>query len=293
MRKVAGVVVLLLAARLVDATAEPTLADCAARLEDVDADVADVCPDIDATIAASPFANIELPADGPSKTDIEALQRLTAAFGEPHAARTPDVRKLDGILAGLQADAGPKSLWQLFNDWVHDRWQEFVKWLPHVPNPLAGLKWQWPDWGKELLRSVGWGLIAMLAALATLGLVALARAANRQGRWNVPDWRRLRSAAKDPAFADLVGKPLAQQIRLLLQIVLTELRKRGRLIERSALTHRELATSATDLNERERHVLENIAMLAERVTYSSWQPTADDVDAIVAQGRTLALTGAR
>jgi hypothetical protein len=29
-----------------------------------DADVADVCPDIDATIAASPFANIELPAEG-------------------------------------------------------------------------------------------------------------------------------------------------------------------------------------------------------------------------------------
>ena len=133
----------------------------------------------------------------------------------------------------------------------------------------------------------------MLAALAALGLVALARVANRQGRWNVTDWRRLRSAAEDPAFADLVGKPLAQQSRLLLQIVLAALRKRGRLIERSALTHRELATAASDLNERERQVLENVAMLAERVTYSSWQPTADDVDAIVAQGRTLALTGAR
>ena len=85
------------------------------------------------------------------------------------------------ILAGLQADAGPKSLWQLFNDWVHDRWQEFVKSLSHIPNPLAGLKWHWPDWGSELLRSMGWGLTAMLAALAALGLIALARAANRHG----------------------------------------------------------------------------------------------------------------
>ena len=95
MRKVVGVAVLLLAARLVDATAEPTLRIARRGSRDVDADVADVCPDIDATIAASPFANIDLPADGPSKTDIEALHHLTAAFGEPHATRIPDVRKLD------------------------------------------------------------------------------------------------------------------------------------------------------------------------------------------------------
>jgi len=73
----------------------------------------------------------------------------TAAFGEPHATRIPDVRKLDRILAGLQVDSGPKSLWQLFDDWVHERWREFVKSLSDIPNPLAGLKWHWPDWASE------------------------------------------------------------------------------------------------------------------------------------------------
>jgi hypothetical protein len=295
MRKVVGVAVLLFAARLVDATAAPTLADCATRLESVDADVADVCPDVDAAIAASPFANIDLPGEGPSKTDIEALHHLTAAFGKPHANRIPDVRKLDRILAGLQVDAGPKSLWQLFNDWVHERWRELVKSLSDVPNPLAGLNWHWPDWGVELLRSMGWGLTAMLAALAALGLIALARAANRQVRWSVPHWLRRHGAAESPpsVLADLVGEPLAQQVRLLLQIVLRALRRSGRLIERSALTHRELVASATDLNERERQALANVAMLAERVTYSSWQPTTDDIDVIVEQSRALVQTGVR
>jgi hypothetical protein len=97
----------------------------------------------------------------------------------------------------------------------------------------------------------------MLAALAALGLVALARAANRQVRWNVPDWRRLRSAAEDPSICRSGREAARAADPAALQIVLVALRKRGRLIERSALTHRELATSATDLNERERQVLEN------------------------------------
>src|SRR5262245_51640159 len=132
MHKLAGVVVLLAAARFFDANAQSDLADCAARLEGDDAEVVAACPDIAAVIAASPFAEVALHDGLPSHADIDAFHRLTSAYAEPRGAPTPDSAKLDGILAGLEVKKEPKSLWQLFNEWLADRWRDLVKRFPSL-----------------------------------------------------------------------------------------------------------------------------------------------------------------
>jgi hypothetical protein len=287
MRKVAGAVLLLIAARLVDAAEAPSLADCASRLQDDDDDVsvAEVCPDIAAAIASGPFAGIALPDEDPTKADIETLHTLISTFGEPRGVGSLDGGRLDGILAGLGTEDKPKSLWQLFEEWRRERWREFIDWLPDIPNPLAGLTSNWPDWARELMRSLGWGLVGMLVATAGIGAIALLRGGTR--RMQLLAMRQRSSASQMPALSDLQREPPARRVRLLLQIVIGELRRTGRLVERAALTHRELAGAATGLNEAERRALGDVSKLAERVTYSRYEPARAAVDAAVEQGRML------
>jgi hypothetical protein len=293
MHKLAGVVVLLAAARLVDANAGPSLAECAAKLESEDADVAEVCPDIAADIASSPFADVALPDQEPSNADIDAFHRLTSAYAEPRA-HAPDSAKLDVILAGLEVKKEPKSLWQLFNDWLADRWRELAKRFPSLRNPFGDLDWDWLDFG-EIARSAGWGFLAMLVAFAVLGSGMLLQRMRlrRQSAAFAPSRGRDAGTARLPAFSELEHEPPAQRVRLLLQVVLAELRRAGRLIDHATLTHRQLSGAASGLDDSQRRALGNVADLAERVTYAHCEPSEAEADAVVEQGRLLVPAGAR
>jgi len=294
-RKLAGVVVALAAAGVSYANAGPSLADCAEQLEREGADVVDVCPDVAAAIASTPFAGVALPDEEPSNADVEAIHRLTSGYAETRGVRAPDPAKLDSILAVLEVRKEPKSLWQLFNDWLADRWRELFERFPSLRNPFGDMDWPWLDWD-EIARSAGWGCLAMLIAIVVLGPLVLlprwrARAATsgrslRHGQEEAGTSRLL-------GFADLQHEPPARRVRLLLQIVLAELRKAGRLIEHATLTHRQLPRAATGLNESERRALGSVAVLAERVTYSHCEPSDPEVDAVVEQGRLLVPAGVR
>jgi hypothetical protein len=291
MRKPVGALVLLLAARCVDAFAEPSLAECAARLSADDDKPLDVCPDIVTAIGQSPFAGVGLSKEDLSAVDVVAIQSLISAFAQERAPRRIEPERLDPILAGLEIRPKPKSLWRLFNEWAVDRWRELVKWLD-LRNPLADLHWEWPDWGREVLRSVGWGLFAMLVSLAAIAAFVLARGGPRRLRDVIPGLRRNRKAALPlPSFADLAREPPARRLRLLLRIVLAELGANGRLTGHGSLTHRELAGAATGLDDPQRAALRCVALGAEQATYSQREPEVRDVEAAVEAGRVLVAHG--
>jgi len=285
MRRTVGVAVLLAAAHCADVIAGSDLADCAARLAGDGGEASEVCPELAAAIAASPFAGVELPKEQPSTADVLALQSLISAFAEERSMHPIDPAQLDAILATLDIKQKPKSLWQLFREWTADRWRELKQRLG-LRNPIGD--WELSDWGREVLRSVGWGLFAMLLALAAVGAVMLVRGGPRRIRGIVPGLRREQGAAHPPpTFADLSNEPPGRRLRLLLQIVLAELRAKGQLLDHRALTHREIVGAAAGLDDSQRQALRRVAIGAEQATYSRQEPAEADAHAVVAIGRLL------
>jgi hypothetical protein len=86
---------------------------------------------------------------------------------------------------------------------------------------------------------------------------------------------------------DVARAPLARRPVLLLALVLTRLRARGRAPLRDSLTHRELLGAAAGLSAEQSAAFAVVVGAAERVTFADWRPEERDVDGIVARGGAL------
>jgi len=247
------------------------------------------CPEAHAGIAGS-FLAAQLTPDWDARVSSAKLQRLRSLLSPapPSLSARPDTGRVAQIARDVAAatEVRKRSLWQRFKDWLR-------AWLERTPDD-DGSGWfaRWLDEHVPVQRVVVAILYVLLAAIvagiAWFTWIEL-RAAGVLGR----GWRR-RDRAAPAAAADPVERaPTLDGARdeeapsILIALVLGELRRLGRVHDRSGMTHRELARAAHfDVGE-EGEAFRGLLGTAERLRYDEAPLPAGRLRAAIDGGRRL------
>ena len=235
-------------------------------------------PDAEAALTVADCARPVTASAVPVSGDCARLERLSARYSRPARSALPVPGTLDPILAELGQVEEPKSLWELFTDWLGDRFRELREALSELPNPLRDLKVSWPPWLAAALYWAGIALLALLALVAVARVLgSLSRAAVQRAISGLRVGGTDSRAQRQLSFADVEAAPAAQRPRILLALVLAALRSGNRLAEDAALSHRQLGPAVREVTPEQRVAIAAIAGLAERVTYSRFVPDAGEL----------------
>jgi hypothetical protein len=274
-----------------------TVDACIARLDaalDVGfARVAERCPDLAPSLAASPWA-AWLPPDwnkpgnelsAASLAELRAL--LTRQSSAAAGVRQLRVERVSAVLAGLApGDRRSGSWWTRFKQWLREV-------LARRP-PTEDSGWLRRFFGninmpQAVLRVITWAALAMVTALAAAIVVNELRIAGL-----LRGWRRRSGAAAhvgSAARAHLTLEQVAQaspaeQPRLLLELIVARLRDQDRLGPARALTLHELERAAR-LQEADRERLTALTAACERVCFAGREVSAPVLRAALSRGREL------
>jgi hypothetical protein len=244
--------------------------------------------DVQAAMHVTDCLNQDAERVAAASRDCEQLERLSALFSRPVRSAVPDPAQLDSILAAIGQVDEPKSLWELFGDWLAARLHELQDAVPDFPNPFGWLIGGLTQAGLLLLGAI------CLFALAALVRVLIAR--RGQLRRVVHALRPAAAgdaAARSPTFADAEAAPPAQRPRILLALVVAALRAANRLGADVALSHRQLGPAARNITDGQRAGIAWLAGLAERVTYSRFVPGEAELAHAMATSQALVAGVAR
>jgi len=255
------------------------------------AHVAARCPELAATLAASPYAawlphdwnraDNRLSASGLVELR-ELLARESAPVPEGHA---PRLEQLRAVLAGLAQPAEQPAGW----------WERFKRWLRTVltptPSEVQGGWWQRifgdmvPQAVLRMITLVAFGLVIALAVAVVINELRLSGVFRRR-RPRVPTGVAT-AAAADVTLTDIERAPAAEQPVLLLQLIAARLVRQRRLPPADALTVRELTGLARLPAEADRERLADLAAASERLRFADREPPPQMLADALARGREL------
>lgn len=247
------------------------------------------CPEAHAGIAGSVLAP-QLTPDWDERVSSGKLRRLRSLL-EPaprSLASRPDTGRVAQIVrdAAAATEVRKRSLWQRFKDWLR-------AWLKRAPaDDGSGWLARWLDEHVPVQRVVV-AILYVLLAVIVAGIAWFTwielRAAGVLGR----GWRR-RNRATPSAEADpgdraptLAGASDEEAPSVLIELVLGELRRLGRVHDRSGMTHRELARAAHFDVSEEGEAFRGLLGTAERLRYDQAPLPAGRLRAAIDGGRRL------
>lgn len=254
------------------------------------------CPGIEHALVEfgyAPFLS-QAQLDGLTTYGLVDLQHLAQRYtpgNEAQSAREMDVTRLDSILHSIEEPTRAELQPGLF--------ERLKRWLRKVfdrqaANPGSWLNQWLPDLTlpEAVSKALGYLLIGIVIAVAIGVLVNELRAAGvlRRGAGS----RRDRSAGPDegsplamPALRDLDALPLRDRPSMLLRMLVATLVQTGRLRTERSLTHRELGSSAALDEQAQRECFQCVAALGERTLYGGSSVPAEEIESVVAAGRSL------
>jgi hypothetical protein len=250
------------------------------------------CPELTATLAASPWAawlprDWSRPGNELTAAGLEELRTLLTR--EPPVAHTPAARVADvaAVLAALKAsEPRPSGWWALFKQWLREVF------TPRARTPDEG-------WLRRLLARVHLPQSMLdVGTWGALALVLVVAAAIVGNELRVAGWlrgRRGRSSASGTAGADAPALALrelqsvspTEQPRLLLELVVARLRAQERLPPARALTVHELVRAAHLPHEVDRERLSQLGAACERARFAARALPQEMLSGALARGREL------
>ena len=286
----------------------PGADDCVAKINALhapDADAAvernrrpptlgEVCPDVAAALAESPWGEA-LAGIAPDDLETSAfveLATLVAGYERPTGGAErrapPDSAALNDVLAELKLEKpAALTIWQRIQQWYDERFgassDEARGWLETLLRRFAPSE----KWVGYLVIMLGIVLVAATIAIVHNELRVAGVFRGGMLRKYSPLGQSSESEPEKPRdFDDVARAPLARRPVLLLALVLERLRARGVLPLRDSLTHRELLRAAR-LSAQQSVAFGAVLDAAERVTFADWRPAEPDVAPVLARGREL------
>jgi hypothetical protein len=255
--------------------------------------IAERCPQLEPTLAASPSAPW-LPRDwNRSGNELSAagLAELRTLLQRPAPrARTaaPRVARVGAVLASLAVhDAARPGWWTRIKQWLRELF------TPRPPN--ADDNWLRRLFGETALSQAVLEAITWVA-LAIIVLLAAAIVVNELRVAGVLPSRRARTARgagadAGPAAArslhDVAEASPVQQPRLLLELIIARLRAQQRLPPARALTLQELTRAARLTEPADRARLAELTQACERIRFAARELPPPLLAAALARGREL------
>jgi len=255
--------------------------------------VAERCPDLAASLAASPAAawlprDWNRPHNELSAGSLGELRTLLTRPPPVPAVRPPRVERVAAHLAAIDTtDQRQRGWWARFKDWLrevlarragesHEAW--IGQWLASMNLPQA------------VLNTIAWVALAGVVALAVVIVANELRVVGLLGRGQP------RSPTPSSGGAPASGAVTLQQVdeasssqqpRLLLELIMARLRAQQRLPPAGALTVHELTRAARLADEADRGRLGALAAACERLRFAAREVPAAMLAAALARGREL------
>ncbi|MBV8341948.1 MAG: hypothetical protein JO173_06155 [Gammaproteobacteria bacterium] len=248
------------------------------------------CPDLARDLGASPAADW-LPADWTgSGLSAGGLRELRTLLTRPAAAALrapPRPAAVAAVLAGIGFDPHRHlSTWERFKAWL----REVLSQRP-PPEERGWLRRLLGDLGmpQAMLDTIAWCALAAIAVLAVAIVANELRVAGlfARARRSAFASRDARGASSAPSVAALAGAALAEQPRLLLELIVARLRAQDRLPPARALTLHELARAARLPHAADHERLAALAVACERIRFAAGEVPATTLAAALTRGREL------
>ncbi len=259
------------------------------------AELEEACPGIEHALTRSGYVGFISESEIEQLTvhGLADLQHVTERYRRAptdHSAQA-DVTRLAPILGSLQEEPQgdrPLTLLERFKRWLNSlrqqSQQEQDSWLSRWLRDF--------DVSESVTRAIVYVSIALILLIAIIVIVNELRAA---GVFRRRERRRAATVAAAAGSVDLSRATLAdlERVRaaerpaLLLRILVNTLIDTGRLRTEKSLTHRELGTRAAFDAVDQRRIFNRVASLSERLLYGNRDVPSEEIDAVVAAGRTL------
>jgi hypothetical protein len=252
--------------------------------------VAERCPELPGVLKDSSFAawlphDWDQPHNQLSRRGLMDLMALLAREERRAPAGSElSVAAVPSILAAIQKADQPRSLWQRFKDWLN-------RLLTLSGQPLG------PSWWQRLLagvrvpqllwRVITWAALGVVVALAGGIVINELRVAGVLRPRRAATLAPLVALPRRVTLADIGQASLAQQPRMLLELIAARLAEQARLPPPRALTLRELAGAARLSDARDRERLEDLATACERLRYSDRELEPPALERALQAGREL------
>jgi hypothetical protein len=271
---------------------------CVARLDaqiDVGYDrIVRRCPDLAPALEQSGWAAWLPQGWKESRNDLSAgslreLRDVVARELAPQpVVRRPRVETLKEILSDLGSTGQQRSgAWYRFKTWVRSLFeragqQNDSSWLSRLVSRVGV-----SDAVIELITYIALGLVVALAGFIVLNELRLAGVLKRRNGGNAADDESLALGRSRLTWGDVERAPLADQPRLLLELIAAKLTDLKRLPPAGAFTVREIVRAA-DLNQAgDRERLNELALTSERVRFAEAGVSPAVVQTAVGHAREL------
>lgn len=297
-------IVLLLAAPFATLHADETDAlssidACIATLDpqlDIGYDrIAARCPDLAPTLERTGWAAWLPRGWKETRNDLSAgslaeLRGLVAReLATRPAERTPRVDHLRGVLTDLgNAGRARSGLWARLKQWIRSFFDKRAQhqrgsWLDEMAARVGVTQSV-----IEIISYIALGLAVVLAGLVVCNELRLAGVLQRREEQRRPNDVLVGAAPRMAAsWSDVERAALAEQPRLLLELIATKLTSLRRLPHWDGLTVREIVRKADLRQPRDREQLNDLALTAERARYAEEGLPTAAVQKAVGQGREL------
>jgi hypothetical protein len=251
------------------------------------------CPGIGQALTQSGYADFisESGTEQLNSYGLADLEQIADRYRQSPREPAADVAALAPVLSTIEEELRvdrPLTLFERFERWLNGLLQRSQQdedsWLGRW---LRGF-----DVPERITRPILYGAIVLVILIAVAVIVNELRAAGvfrRGGRRSVatPGTVTGTGHASATMLADLDRVPAAERPALLLRMLVNTLVHTGRLRTEKSLTHRELGERAAFDATTQRQSFNRVASLSERILYSNREVSAEEIDVVVTEGRTL------
>ena len=280
------------------AAASEALAEIDACIDKLDAGldvgyqrIAERCPALPAALKDSSFSawlphDWDRPGNQLSRRGLADLKGLLVRESR-RAPSGPElsVAAVPSILAAIGKVDQPRSLWQRFRAWLNRLLRPPAQsrqesWLQRL---FAGAEIPVLAW-----RVITWAALAVVVALAAAIVLNELRVAGVfRARRSAGATTGVPPQARRTTLEEIAQGNLAQQARLLLELIAARLAEQARLPPPRALTVRELTGAASLADPRDRARLTDLAVACERLRYSDRELDQPVLERALEAGREL------
>jgi hypothetical protein len=274
-----------------DAPARAAISACMGKVSEATTGLEQLevlCPELTSGLQAAQVGSLIIPSSR-ERLDRQSLMLLGQLLHPPSTA-APAVSKLVPFLH--EQTAGPATArpwWRRLWDWLvarlgRPRQSSSDPWLAEFARQLGAAYWLW--------QAIIWGTLIVLligaAILVKLEVGAMGRKSPDDPTNVIP---HARPGPHGSPLASMRQAPLAQRPGQLFAMLISRLVSAGRLPPDRSLTHREVVRKAQLDDAEQRRLIESLARACEWQLYSGSGALPDDLDALLAQGEDLYITG--
>ncbi len=227
---------------------------------------------------------IQAPLSAQELSESETLSGLNT--GVTRHVHEIDLATLDEILHNIPGARPDPVSWE---EYLQAWWNRFLNWLdPHmeIDDGLLSLNRKIAN---EIFVAIAVVVVVIAVMLITVEIYRKRGSFSRKQLVPTKDFANVVEVQELLTLDQIDQVAFRDRPAFLLRLIVLKLSERSPNVWRDSLTHRDIASACTTLDQQKGNILQKIAAAAERIRYGGCQPSAEQVHDIETDARNILL----